>query len=177
MKPETIRAQTDSALSELRNLALRLSEERFAEIPSDGTWTLGQIYDHVIRSCMDLHLPYAEACLRGEGGHGRKRFLVAALFWMGGFPKIRVNPPRKVKEMMPNGWEPKSLTRKEALDGLEAVAKRMEVICSALPNSNPKIKMCHPPMGFLNASEWAQIAPIHLRHHLDVQIAHRKYLS
>ena len=33
----------------------------------------------------------------------------------------------------------------------------------------------YPPMGYLNASEWAQMVPMHLKHHLEVQIAKRNY--
>ena len=176
MTPEILRTETNTALSELTELAKRVPEELFKAPADDGGWTLGQIYDHLIRSCVDLHLPNAEACLRGEGGSGRKRFPVALLFWMGRFPRTRMNPSRKAKEAVPDGWEPRSLTRMEALEGLEAVAQRMDTICSALPHSNPEIKVCYLPMGFLNASEWAQMAPMHLRHHLEVQIARRKYL-
>ena len=175
MTPENIHTQTIAVLSELKELAKRLPEGIFAEPPNDGGWTLGQIYDHLIRSCVDLHLPYAESCLRGEGRSGRKRFPVALLFWMGGFPKMRTNPSRKVKDAMPNGWEPKSLSQTEALKGLEEVSQRMDKICSVLSQSNPNIKICYPPMGYLNASEWAQIVPMHLKHHLDVQIAQRHY--
>jgi hypothetical protein len=175
MTPEIIRTQTSAVISSLTELAKRLPEDTFSAPPSGGGWTLGQIYDHLIRSCVDLHLPYAESCLRGEGKPGRKRFSVALLFLMGGFPKTRVNPNRKVKEAMPNGWEPKTLSRTETLEGLQVVAQRMDKICSSLSQSNPKIKICYPPMGYLNASEWAQMVPMHLKHHLEVQIAKRHY--
>jgi hypothetical protein len=176
VKPERILGETNAALSELKGLAKRLPEDLFAALPEDGGWTLGQIFDHLIRSCVDLHFPNAEACLRGQGGPGRKRLSVAVLFWLGGFPKMRMKPTPKAKQALPGGWEPRSFTRTEALEGVAAVARRIGAICAALPNSNPNVKVFYSPMGFLNASEWAQMAPMHIRHHLEVQIANRKYL-
>lgn len=175
MTPEDLRTQAHSALSDLEALAERLSDATFVADVGGRDWTFGQVFDHIIRSCLDVHLPYAEACIRGEGGPGRKRLATALLFRLGRFPRIRLNPTRAVKSAMPNGWEPRTLSRSDALAGVHAVRKRVDLVCDALPNANLALKQCYPPLGFLNAREWAQMIPMHIRHHLEVQLARRPY--
>ena len=41
----------------------------------------------------------------------------------------------------------------------------MTVLCTAVENSNPKIKVEHPGFSYLNAKEWYQLIEMHFRHH------------
>lgn len=68
---------------------------------------------------------------------------------------------------------PREISREEALVGLEKVLEQAEDVCLGLRSADPSVKVSHPALGALDAWEWAVLLPMHLEHHLDVQLRHR----
>ena len=136
-------------------------DNKLREIPSDGSWSLGQMYQHLIEVSLE-YLENAEACKKAaadpnlEKSDGGK-----ALFERGGFPPIKIKLPD-----LPGNSPSNSRTKQELLQGLLEVEKRMEQQEKSAAETNPACKQRHGGFGWLNAKEWYVLVDMHLRHHL-----------
>lgn len=136
-------------------------DQKISEIPSDGSWSLGQMHQHLIEVSLE-YLENAEACKSAaadpdlEKSKGGK-----ALFERGGFPPIKIKLPD-----LPGNTPSNNRTRQELLQGLLEVDKRMERQEKSAAETNPSCKQRHGGFGWLNAEEWYVLVDMHLRHHL-----------
>ncbi|MGP1906879.1 DinB family protein [Metabacillus sp. JX24] len=136
-------------------------DHKLREIPSDGGWSLGQMYQHLIEVSLE-YLENAEACSKAaadpdlEKSEGGK-----ALFERGGFPPIKIKLPD-----LPGNTPSNNRSKQELLQGFLEVEKRMERQEKKASKTNPACKQRHGGFGWLNAAEWYVLVDMHLRHHL-----------
>ena len=139
------------------------SEEVFLKKPDENTWSLGQIYVHVLLGNEHFFLKQADQCLRGEEtskGKG-KNFNGKLIFFINGFPNIKFKMPKNV-EVPPRQPESIAYVRKK----LEVALELANEIDSRLGDFNSSEKTRHPAFGYLNAKEWYRMTEMHFRHHL-----------
>jgi hypothetical protein len=67
-------------------------KNQFKYKPAEKEWSLGQVYDHLINGTRAYHLKQIENCLaKREGSEkGSKKFKGKILFFLKGFPNLRV---------------------------------------------------------------------------------------
>jgi hypothetical protein len=131
---------------------------------SDNQWSLGQLYDHLINGTYSFHLKEIENCLNKKNGKegGNKKFKGKLIFFLNGFPKIKIKglPSEKYTPTQPE-------SPVKMKDELYRFIKMMQKISKDIDHSNNlKYKTLHPSFGMLNALEWYLIIEMHFRHHL-----------
>jgi hypothetical protein len=144
--------------SELENY----SEKDLEKQVSADSWTLGQVYNHLIGSTLYFHLKQVLICLNSSENKNKKKnfkgFL--ALNIIKGFPPIKIKVPAS------DLYTPKRpKTKQEIIEGLMQVEKQMNETVSLFDN-NQNGKTTHPAFSFMNATEWYAIIEMHWRHHL-----------
>ncbi|MHC4931015.1 MAG: DinB family protein [Planctomycetota bacterium] len=144
----------------------RGDEESYGAEQGAGGWTLGQICDHVAGTSQAF-LDGAELLARGEGeerGGGMFAFLMCEV--INGFPPFRFKVPPNLPASYARVAAPESISKAEALERLDAVARRTREMCDAVAAAPKNFRSKHPAAGWLNARQWYQMSEMHMRHHL-----------
>ena len=139
------------------------SEEQFLQKPNENSWSLGQIYVHVILANDHFFLKQADKCLnKEETKNGRGKNLAGkVIFLINGFPNIKFKMPKSV-EVPPR--QPESIA--SIREKLNASLEQVKTIENRLDEYDTDEKTRHPAFGYMNAGEWYRFSEIHFRHHL-----------
>ncbi len=139
------------------------SEEEFAKKPNADSWSIGQVYNHLIAGARLYHLQQIAQCLEGKQTERNvgKKLPGKLIFFLENFPPMRIKvPPSKT-------YTPKQPPNIEAMKtGLEKLIKIIRETEQKLSGASEIQKTGHPAFGFLNAREWFQLIEMHFRHHL-----------
>jgi DinB superfamily len=138
------------------------SDKQLEKRETPESWTLGQVYVHLINSTLYFHLKQVNTCLTSsENQNGKKNFKgFLAYQVLKGFPPIKIKVPPS------DFYTPKiPASKQEILDGFEKVKTEVKNILSKFENDQHG-KTAHPGFSYLNASEWYRIIEMHWRHHL-----------
>jgi hypothetical protein len=138
------------------------SEEQLRQRPDAESWSMGQVYAHLVEGTLWFHLKQVETCLtRSDHADAGKTFPGRMAYWLGAFPPIRIKVPAS-PEYTPRQPESKARVRERL-----AVLRREMAQTAARLTSNPGGgKTRHPAFGYLGAREWFQLIDMHFRHHL-----------
>ena len=150
------------------------SEEQFGYKQNDDTWSIGQMYEHLLSSSYQLFFKKIDACLRQQYGspEGEKTSEGAKVFSYGSFPPIKIK--------VPEAWQgpPLSAQSREsyaaALNQLLTDARRLG---EEIAKDTTAYKTHHVVLGMLTAAEWYQLLEMHFRHHLRQQEELEHFLS
>ncbi|KAF0815571.1 hypothetical protein KIS4809_5690 [Bacillus sp. ZZV12-4809] len=143
--------------NELRNYSL----EQLRYISEEGVWSIGQMYDHLIRVAHE-YLDNMEKCavLNKEQPFGKTEF-GEHLFKIGGFPPIKIKLPDELNAP-PNNSD----SKEDLISRMDQLILRLSQWESKVDNINPNFKVKHGGFGWLNTREWYDLAGMHFRHHL-----------
>jgi hypothetical protein len=139
-----------------------LTEEQLKKQETADSWTLGQVYVHLINATCNFHLNQVKLCLNSSDNKNQKKnfkgFLAYTL--LNGFPpiKIKVPPTETYTPKVPQ-------SKQELIEGFEKVKQDMKTSLNGMA-ANKGGKTAHPGFSFLNAEEWYKIIEMHWRHHL-----------
>jgi hypothetical protein len=146
--------------------------EQLTRQPSENEWSIGQVYVHLIKASLYMHLRNVEHCLTPSEdtvfSTGGKTEAGQAVFHQGSFPPIRIQVPPS-PQYTPGQPESKD----QLVQGLNAVMRRMNEIEPTLDRIPLQNTVSHPRFGALNAKEWFMLIEMHYRHHL-LQMDHLK---
>jgi len=128
--------------------------------PNPNSWSLGQVYMHVISQtsyyieqiavCVSTNDHWAE-----EASPGAKKMFLANAF------------PNELIEGPPSNADTPQPTSKEQLAiDLIALKSKMGVVVATMEKSIYHGKTRHPGLHYFSASDWLQFTDMHLRHHL-----------
>ncbi|OYU97332.1 MAG: hypothetical protein CFE21_03300 [Bacteroidetes bacterium B1(2017)] len=155
-------AAFEAVFNTWQNALTNYKEADLSKRLSEDSWTLGQVYVHLINSTLNFHIKQVNLCLNSSDNKDSKKNFKGILAFniLNGFPPIKIKvPPTET-------YTPKHPANKqELLDGFERVKLGMNE-CQTKFNSNQQGKTAHPAFAFLNAVEWFRIVDMHWRHHL-----------
>ena len=128
--------------------------------PSAGSWSLGQVYFHLIRNTR-YYIEQIKICASANDHmHEEASPGAMTLFSNNEFPDAILEGP-DTNVVIP---QPQS---KDRLKGaLLDLRNQMNHAAFLISNSSCKGKTKHPGLGYFNANNWLQFAEMHLRHHL-----------
>lgn len=137
------------------------SQEQLGFIPEQGSWSISQMYDHVIVVAHE-YLDSVEACALAveEQTEGKTEF-GEYLFNIGGFPPIKIKLPAEMDSPPDN-----TKLKEDIMLELDLLMKRMNELNMKVIHINPNYKEEHGGFGWLNAQEWFDLVGMHFRHHL-----------
>ncbi|MFC4075939.1 DinB family protein [Salinithrix halophila] len=139
----------------------RYSLEQFRQKPAPEEWSLGQMYHHLLMS-LRFQLGMIEKCAEGTGEPGREKTGAGKhIFHVGEFPDMKIKLPDR-PELIPENPTDKKEVKEQLLETIEKIRELEPKIASISTNQ----KAHHPALGWLNATEWFQLIPMHFRHHL-----------
>ena len=139
----------------------KYSLEQLNDIPEQGMWSIGQMYNHLICVAHE-YLDSAEACATGKGEQEKgKTEFGEYLFNIGCFPPIKIQLPPELNATPDNPTSKEDLMRE-----LDHLMTRMKGLERKVKDVDPNNKEAHGGFGWLNAQEWYELVGMHFRHHL-----------
>jgi len=156
------------------NAVDKYSPAEFAQKPSDGEWSIGQVYHHIIYAHNNLIQKRLKDCINGTGKDTlqMKNFAGKLVFLMNALPPLRFKMPAKVA-IEPLQPESKEWVKTSILEMIQS----MKELAALLEKTKVIQKAKHPAFSYLTADEWYQFCEIHLRHHLRQKARIDKFLK
>jgi hypothetical protein len=145
--------------SELTNYSF----EDLTKTMNAESWSLGQVYNHLINSALFFHLKQVETCLQSTENSDQHKSERGEMAFgeLNGFPPIKISVPPS------ENYTPKQPESKEVIEaGINRVIAAMTAILPSFDH-NKNGKTAHPSFTFLNAEEWYRLIEMHWRHHLN----------
>jgi hypothetical protein len=139
------------------------SLEQLQQTPSEGGWSLVQVYLHLAMSANKYFLQNADKCLNKTDlvTKGNISLPGQLIFLFGRTPNLRIKMPDKVAV---NPEQPES--KEQLIAELEGLKQRMRTTAAVLRKQfNPKDKRKHAIFGPMNAWQWYRLVAIHFMHH------------
>ena len=150
------------------------SEEQFQHKQNEDTWSIGQIYEHLLSSSYQLFFKKIDACLRQQHGslEGEKNTDGVKMFSYGSFPPIKIKVPEAWQGPPPVA-KPKDSYPAALNQFLTDAYRKGEEVA----NDTAGYKTNHVVLGMLTAAEWYQLLEMHYRHHLRQKKELEHFLS
>jgi DinB superfamily len=131
--------------------------------PAADSWSLGQVYNHLITATLFFHLKQVEACMASNDNADKSKNFKGFLT----YNILGKMPPIKIKVPPSDTYTPKQPESLEAIkNGLAKVQEKMKKAAETLQNNASKGKTKHPGLAYLNAEEWYRLVGMHFTHHL-----------
>jgi len=138
------------------------SDEQFTKKPSQESWSIGQVYGHLVIGSLNYHIKQIEECLVNDAYQKEKKtFPGKLMFFINYFPPVRIKVPPSPTY---TSQQPESKTTIVA--GMRLLQKKLRGLSGELDTAVHFGKTKHPALGYLNAREWYQLIVMHFRHHL-----------
>ncbi|NBD24380.1 DinB family protein [Paenibacillus glycinis] len=136
------------------------SPDRLKRIAKPGSWSLGQLMDHIV-AVADEYLGHVATCARTtEPQTSGKTEAGEDVFRRRAFPPIRIALP-DTPEFTPSN----DRSKEELLAELDRIEREMAAWEPRLDAIDPEMKVRHGGFGWLNAREWFDMIGFHTRHH------------
>ena len=139
----------------------RFTIEQLKVKPDDKSWSLGQLYEHLIEET-NWYNGQIEMTLGNEKNSNKMTSDVAkVLLKRGSFENKRFQGDPLISE---NVKQPTSIAKLKS--DLEGLKQNTNEIWVKMNNASKYGKSEHPGIGFLNCFEWIQYSEMHMRHHI-----------
>ena len=135
---------------------------QFKKKVDSTTWTIGQIYDHLLIYSQDVHIKAIQECLQMKDINDKKesKSLKGTIqFMVGGYLpfKHKSNPYKEPTQ---------PLSTEKVKDDFYRFLKVLYKVAKEIDYKKPMKKVKHPSLGYLSAEEWFQLIEMHFSHHL-----------
>ena len=162
MKAEKIHKEMLNTLGIWQYALEKYSEDELKKKTSDESWTMGQVYSHIIDGTLKFHLAQVEKCLEGNENMEKGKSMPGKIVFL-----INSFPPIKIKVPPSDEYTPKQPENKEAvLKNLNILQDKLKELSQKIDSSNAKGKTKHPGFAYLSAIEWYKLIGLHFKHHL-----------
>ena len=138
----------------------KMDEADFVLSPPIGGWSYSEVYSHIFDSSL-LSLMALNNCIKGEGEKKPTFFGVRMILFFGTLP-----PGKKYKVPKRLAERVKKVNIMAAQQFITDFELQLGKTYPQVNGANPKIKVKHPRLGYLNAKQWLRFIEIHLNHHL-----------
>ena len=143
----------------IKNLEIYHSEN-LTTIPSEGQWSVGQLYQHLIEDT-DFYLEQIKICFKSvQHEEEQETDDARSMFCNNSFPDIRIEGGASHASM------PQPAGKAELKEELARIRGEMNQLANQFSDGSVSGKTRHPGLGYFSAQQWLQFAAMHFRHHL-----------
>ncbi len=136
------------------------SIEMLCQRPNDQSWSLAQVYVHIIQDTTFYIDQMRAALLTSADSEKTMHHAAKTMLENNAFPDMQLeNPANSLNLRQP-------LSKQELLHGLLVIKEEVSRLCTVFDIEKSTGKTEHPGFLFLNAVQWLRLAEMHIRHHL-----------
>ncbi len=159
-KAETLIPQFNHTIDQWISFLDDYTLEMLSRQPREGTWSLGQVYRHLIDDTNYQVEQMQLAAVSTANSEAEMRQDGKALFLNNSFPDILIEGPATGSHI------PQPLDRATLRQELIAIRDTVNELQASIDLDTATGKTEHPGFRFFSALEWLQFIEMHLRHHL-----------
>lgn len=126
--------------------------------PREGSWSLGQVYMHILDDTEWFVGQMGEALATQDNGDKEMHADAKQMFANNSFPDIQIQGPAT------NVFIPQPESGEELKRRLVAIKEKVNGLFGNGAEGVGKTR--HPGLHYFSAGEWLQFAEMHMRHHL-----------
>lgn len=134
--------------------------EQLQQQPLPGSWSLGQVYVHLIDDTRYQVAQMKIALSTQEHAAAKMHPDAVAMFDNNGFPDVRIQGPATNEVIR------QPATRQELMQALVQIRNEVNEAWANVDPSRAIGKSLHPGLHFFSALEWLQFMEMHMRHHV-----------
>ena len=139
--------------------------------PSPGSWSMGQLYNHLINETR-YYISRIDVCISSNRNAGKEMSDEGkTMFRNNSFPNARLIGALSHSSI------PQPGSKQELIEQVIALRKAVNEKAILMEKTVFNGKAKHPGLDYLNASEWIQFADMHMRHHLRQKKAIDAFLA
>ncbi|MBU1373131.1 MAG: DinB family protein [Bacteroidetes bacterium] len=137
-----------------------VSEEAFLQNPAEGVWSYSEVYSHILGANY-MSLIALEKCLNKTADIKIRKphWKVRLILFFGRFPPGKIKAPANIAAAV------KKISKEEASNLIVKFKKKLNTLLADFKKFDPKYKIKHPRLGFLDAKSWLRFIFIHTKHH------------
>lgn len=127
--------------------------------PQPGSWSIGQVYVHIIDDTSYFVEQIAVALSTHDNSDKEMHKHAKSIFANNAFPDMQIQGPSTNVTIR----QPQDKAR--LLQDLTTIKDKVNTLYSTYDFYKASGKTQHPALWFFNAAEWLQFAEMHMRHH------------
>ncbi len=163
-KSKAIRKFNDRANRWLIDLE-KFEENELAKNPAEDSWSLAELYDHVMRVARTYQIPNFRKSLTPETiRKKRKNKIGIAIFNLGIRKQVKIKMQKFPTPLVEN-FTPEKRDKAELLSDFRSFIEEVNALKAVLMETSKNDKNYHPMFGDINAKEWFTLIEIHMAHH------------
>jgi hypothetical protein len=136
------------------------SLEMLCQSPQTGSWSLGQVYVHIINDTNYFVEQIKAALFTSDNSEMEMHEHGKAMFANNGFPDVMIEGPST------NVYIPQPENKEKLLQDLSRIKEEINQLAATYDFSQSNGKTRHPGLHFFTSLEWLRFAEMHMRHHL-----------
>ena len=136
------------------------SMKMLCQKPNVQSWSLGQVYMHIIQDTTFYINQMKAALLSNANSEKAMHKTAKTMLENDAFPDMRLENPANSLDL------PQPISKQELLQGLASIKAEVNRLCTVFDVEASAGKTEHPGFLFLNALQWLRLAEMHIRHHL-----------
>jgi hypothetical protein len=152
--------QFDATIQQWIDMLGQYTLEMLHRQPSPRSWSLGQVYIHIIDDTGWFAGQMKEALLSRADADKTMHPDARAMFDRNGFPDVQIEGPAT------NTCIPQPESKEDLVRQLTAIKTAVDGLFRDFDPAMSTGKTRHPGLHFFSPLEWLQFAEMHMRHHL-----------
>ncbi len=155
----------------------KMDEELIHIKPSEKSWSLSEVYDHVMKVARSYQIPNLKQSLTSSAiRKKRKNKYGVAVFNLG----VRKNIHMKMEEFpapLVEAFTPIKRVKKELVEDFFSFIEEVNALEKILENSSNQNKQYHPMFGDITTKEWFALIELHIWQHDKQREKIKSYLE
>jgi hypothetical protein len=158
-KSTTVPQQFNTTIDQWIGFLDRYTIDQLLQQPQPGSWSLGQVYVHIISETKHFLGQVREAAMSFDNEDQTKHPDAEKMFAANSFPDMQLHAPT-------NANTPQPADKDDLLEELLILRAQANELFELFDLANSNGKTEHPGLSYFTALEWLQFAEMHMRHHL-----------
>jgi hypothetical protein len=142
------------------------SEEEILLNPYKGSWSISELYDHIIRVARSYQIPNLKISLTAKAHRKKSKNVKGIVVFNLGIKKLPIKiEMESFPEPLVDNFTPIKQNKSDLIKDFKLFIEEVNNLKEILLNSSCKNKHYHPMFGDISTKDWFTIIVFHLAHH------------
>ena len=142
-----------------------LSEQKISRKPAVDSWSVGELYDHIMRVARTYQIPNFKKSLTDESvQRKRKNTIGFAIFNLGIRKQVKIRMEDFPAPLVQD-FTPVQRPKEELLNDFNDFIEEVNALHTELSSAPKTARHYHPMFGDIHSGEWFSLIEIHMAHH------------
>jgi len=165
MNTNKLLAKFNSKGKEWLNDLEKINDESIFVNPAQGSWSLAEVYDHVMRVARNYQIPNLKKSITTAAKRKKRKNLTGFAIFNLGVRKDVYMQMEKFPQPLVEAFTPEKRTKIDLLKDFKSFINEVNDLDEILKKSSKENKQYHPLFGDINTKEWFALIELHIWQH------------